>query len=95
MTFNPLANDTDVDGTLDGSTVIFINPPAGATLSPDGKTLTVPGGRISPCCQRWGKSRSARRRILPGTTTSVTYQSGGQRRRDGLGQYHGGCRGHQ
>ncbi|MEZ6121009.1 MAG: hypothetical protein R3C28_31195 [Pirellulaceae bacterium] len=43
MTFNPLANDTDVDGTLDSSTVIFINPPAGATLSPDGKTLTVPG----------------------------------------------------
>ncbi|MEZ6121003.1 MAG: Ig-like domain-containing protein [Pirellulaceae bacterium] len=32
VTFNPLANDTDVDGTLDGSTVIFINPPAGATL---------------------------------------------------------------
>ncbi|MEZ6121016.1 MAG: hypothetical protein R3C28_31230 [Pirellulaceae bacterium] len=23
VTFNPLANDTDVDGTLDGSTVIF------------------------------------------------------------------------
>ncbi|MEZ6121005.1 MAG: Ig-like domain-containing protein [Pirellulaceae bacterium] len=46
VTFNPLANDTDVDGTLDGSTVIFINPPAGATLSPDGKTLTVPGEGI-------------------------------------------------
>ncbi|MEZ6121002.1 MAG: Ig-like domain-containing protein [Pirellulaceae bacterium] len=43
VTFNPLANDTDVDGTLDGWTVIFINPPAGATLSPNGKTLTVPG----------------------------------------------------
>ncbi|MEZ6121014.1 MAG: hypothetical protein R3C28_31220 [Pirellulaceae bacterium] len=36
VTFNPLANDTDVDGTLDGSTVIFISPPAGALPSPDG-----------------------------------------------------------
>ncbi|MEZ6121013.1 MAG: hypothetical protein R3C28_31215 [Pirellulaceae bacterium] len=64
MTFNPLANDTDVDGTLDGSTVIFINPPAGATLSPDGKTLTVPAKEFLLCC-RPEKSRSARQRILP------------------------------
>ena len=28
---------------LDGSSVVQTNPPAGATLSADGKTLTVPG----------------------------------------------------
>ena len=43
VTLNPLANDTDIDGTLDPTSVEFVNPPAGVTLSPDGKTLTVPG----------------------------------------------------
>jgi len=43
LTFNPLANDSDVDGTLDPTSIVFTNPPAGTTLSPDGKTLTVPG----------------------------------------------------
>lgn len=39
---NPLLNDTD-DGTLVPSTVVLVNPPVGSTLSPNGKTLIVPG----------------------------------------------------
>ncbi|MEZ6121000.1 MAG: DUF4347 domain-containing protein [Pirellulaceae bacterium] len=73
VTFNPLANDTDVDGTLDGSTVIFINPPAGATLSPDGKTLTVPGEGIFTVLPT-GQITFSPAANFAGTTTSVTYQ---------------------
>jgi uncharacterized repeat protein (TIGR01451 family) len=40
---DPLGNDSDPDGALDPATVVFVSPPAGSTLSPDGKTLTVPG----------------------------------------------------
>ena len=43
VTFDPLVNDSDVDGTIDPTSVVFVNPPTGATLSPDGKTLTIPG----------------------------------------------------
>ncbi|MEZ6121004.1 MAG: Ig-like domain-containing protein [Pirellulaceae bacterium] len=73
VTFNPLANDTDVDGTLDGSTVIFINPPAGATLSPDGKTLTVPGEGIFTVLPT-GEITFSPAANFAGTTTAVTYQ---------------------
>ncbi|MEZ6121008.1 MAG: hypothetical protein R3C28_31185 [Pirellulaceae bacterium] len=83
MTFNPLANDTDVDGTLDGSTVIFIDPPAGATLSPDGKTLTFPAKAFTPCCPP-EKSRSARRRIFLVRRHVGDVRSSGQRRRERL-----------
>ena len=38
-----LANDADADGNIDKSSVKIVNPPSGATLSSDGKTLTVPG----------------------------------------------------
>ena len=45
VTVNPLANDTDADGTLDPTTVVLTGTgaPAGSTLAADGKTLTVPG----------------------------------------------------
>ena len=42
---NPLANDSDADGNLDPTTVIFVGlgvPVPGSTLSANGKTLTVP-----------------------------------------------------
>ena len=38
-----LGNDNDPDGTLDPSSVVITSDPAGTTLSPDGRTLTVPG----------------------------------------------------
>ncbi|OUD08249.1 hypothetical protein BVC71_13830, partial [Marivivens niveibacter] len=41
-TIAPLGNDTDADGTLDATSVVLTNAPAGATLAGDGKTLTVP-----------------------------------------------------
>ncbi|MEM9214533.1 MAG: DUF4347 domain-containing protein [Cyanobacteria bacterium P01_F01_bin.150] len=40
---DPLTNDVDVDGSLDPTTVVFVNVPQGSSLTPDGKTLTVPG----------------------------------------------------
>ncbi|MEZ6121018.1 MAG: hypothetical protein R3C28_31240 [Pirellulaceae bacterium] len=86
MTFNPLANDTDVDGTLDSSTVIFISPPAGATLSPDGKTLTVPGEGV------YTDAAHRRNHVQPGGEffrydNVGDVRSGGQRRRDNFCQY--------
>lgn len=43
VSINVLGNDTDADGDLDASTVRFVDPPSGASLSADGRTLTVPG----------------------------------------------------
>lgn len=43
VTINVLANDSDADGDMDARTVRFVDPPRGATLSADGRTLTVPG----------------------------------------------------
>ncbi|WP_076585751.1 DUF7507 domain-containing protein [Solilutibacter tolerans] len=42
-TLNVVGNDTDPNNNLDPTTVVMVNPPAGSTLSADGKTLTVPG----------------------------------------------------
>jgi uncharacterized repeat protein (TIGR01451 family) len=42
VTIPVLANDTTGDA-VDPTTVQIVNPPAGSTLSPDGKTLVVPG----------------------------------------------------
>ena len=42
VTIDVVANDT-TGAPVDSTTVIIVNPPAGSTLSPDGKTLTVPG----------------------------------------------------
>ena len=42
VTVPVLANDTTGDTTVP-TTVRIVNPPPGSTLSPDGKTLTVPG----------------------------------------------------
>ncbi|MEZ6121023.1 MAG: Ig-like domain-containing protein [Pirellulaceae bacterium] len=56
-----------------GSTVIFINSPAGATLSPDGKTLTVPGEGVYTVLPT-GEITFSPAANFSGTTTSVTYQ---------------------
>ncbi|MEZ6121021.1 MAG: Ig-like domain-containing protein [Pirellulaceae bacterium] len=89
VTFNPLANDTDVDGTLDGSTVIFINPPA------------VPLALVS-IAERQDADRSRRRNFYCAADRRNHVQpsrkffryddvgdvpSGGQRRRDNFCQY--------
>ena len=42
ITLDVLDNDSDVDGNLEPSSVVFVNPPVGSTLSADSKTLTVP-----------------------------------------------------
>lgn len=48
VTLNPVGNDTDADGTIDPTTVVLTTAgaPAGSVLSPNGKTLTVPGEGI-------------------------------------------------
>ena len=43
VTISVLDNDTDPNNNIDPTSVTLVNPPAGSTLSPDGKTLTVPG----------------------------------------------------
>ena len=44
VTIDPLANDTDNSGTgLDATSVVLLPGATGGTLSPDGKTLSVPG----------------------------------------------------
>lgn len=42
VTISVLDNDQDADGNLDRSSVRFVQPPAGATLSSDGRSLQVP-----------------------------------------------------
>ncbi|MBW8718678.1 MAG: hypothetical protein JF629_23335 [Variovorax paradoxus] len=42
VTLNVLDNDQDADGNLDRNSVRFVQPPAGATLSADGRSLQVP-----------------------------------------------------
>lgn len=42
VTISVLGNDLDADGNLDRSSVRFVQPPAGATLSSDGRSLQVP-----------------------------------------------------
>ncbi|MEL6375538.1 MAG: hypothetical protein AAFR04_16415, partial [Pseudomonadota bacterium] len=46
VTLNVLGNDQDPDGSLEPTSVVITSPPTGATLSSDGKTLTVPGEGI-------------------------------------------------
>lgn len=43
VTIGIVGNDTDLNGNIDPTRTVFTSPPPGATLSPDGKTLTVPG----------------------------------------------------
>lgn len=43
VTLPVLGNDSDPNGNIDPTTVVIVNPPPGSTLSPDGKTLVVPG----------------------------------------------------
>ncbi len=45
QTIDPLANDSSTNSTLDPTSVVLTGTgaPAGSVLSPDGKTLTVPG----------------------------------------------------
>ena len=43
ITVNVVSNDSDADGNIDKTSIKIVNPPSGSTLSPDGKTLTVPG----------------------------------------------------
>ncbi|MDQ0586202.1 Ig-like domain-containing protein [Variovorax paradoxus] len=42
VTVGVLDNDQDADGNLDRNSVRFVQPPAGATLSGDGRSLQVP-----------------------------------------------------
>ncbi|BEP52683.1 Ig-like domain-containing protein [Variovorax sp. V116] len=42
VTLNVLDNDQDADGNLDRNSVRFVQPPADATLSGDGRSLQVP-----------------------------------------------------
>ena len=74
VTFDPLTNDSDVDGTLNPTSVVFVNEPAGATLSTDGKTLTVPGEGEFVINPTDGKITFTPAADFDGTPTPVEYQ---------------------
>ena len=74
VTFNPLTNDTDSDGTLDPSSVVFVNPPQGATLSDDNKTLTVTGEGEYAIAPDSGEITFTPVTDYSGTATPVNYQ---------------------
>ncbi|MEZ6121019.1 MAG: Ig-like domain-containing protein [Pirellulaceae bacterium] len=85
VTFNPLANDTDVDGTLDGSTVI---------LSIRRPVPSVSGRQDADRSWRRRLHRAANRRnhVQPGGEffrydNVGDVRSGGQRQRDNFCQY--------
>ncbi|MEZ6121015.1 MAG: Ig-like domain-containing protein [Pirellulaceae bacterium] len=72
VTFNPLADDTDVDGTLDDSTVIFINPPAGDAFARRQDANRSRRRRLHRAANRRNHVQS--RHKFSGTTTAVTYE---------------------
>ncbi|MEL6606595.1 MAG: tandem-95 repeat protein, partial [Cyanobacteria bacterium J06614_10] len=74
VTFDPLANDSDVDGTLDPTSVVFVNEPTGSTLSPDGKTLEVPSEGEYSIDPTTGEVTFTPEPDFNGTPTPVTYQ---------------------
>jgi uncharacterized repeat protein (TIGR01451 family) len=69
-----LNNDTDVDGTLDPTSVIITSTPPGATLAPDGKTLTVPGEGIWTVNAITGAITFTPEANYSGPVTTITYQ---------------------
>ncbi len=73
VSIDVLDNDTDVDGTLDPTTVIFVNSPAGATLSTDGKTLTVPGEGVWTINPTTGEMTFTPEANFNGAATPVEY----------------------
>ena len=74
VTFSPLTNDRDLDGNLDPASVVFVNPPDGATLSDDSKTLTVPGEGDYAIDPASGEITFTPVANFNGTPTPVTYE---------------------
>ena len=72
--FNPLTNDTDIDGTLDPTSVVFVSQPDGATVSEDNKTLTVPGEGEYIIDRNTGEITFTPEAGYSGATTPVEYQ---------------------
>ncbi len=66
--------DTDLDGTIDPTSVIITSTPPGATLSPDGKTLTVPGEGIWSVDLLSGEITFTPEANYNGPVTTITYQ---------------------
>ena len=70
---NVLSNDTDVDDALDPTSVVITTTPPGATLSGDGKTLTVPGQGVWTVNPTSGAITFTPAADYIGTPTSITY----------------------
>jgi uncharacterized repeat protein (TIGR01451 family) len=69
-----LNNDTDLDGTLDPTSVVIVSTPPGATLAPDGKTLTVPGEGVWSVNLVTGAITFTPELNYDGSVTTITYQ---------------------
>ncbi|MEL6856173.1 MAG: tandem-95 repeat protein, partial [Cyanobacteria bacterium J06607_13] len=74
VTFDPLTNDSDIDGTLEPTSVVFVNEPTGSTLSPDGKTLDVPGEGEYSIDPTTGEVTFTPEPDFDGTPTPIDYQ---------------------
>ncbi len=69
-----LNGDSDIDGTLDPTSVIIVSTPPGATLSPDGKSLIVPGEGAWTVNAITGEITFAPEANYTGPVTTITYQ---------------------
>ncbi len=68
-----LAGDTDVDDDIDETSVVFVHPPAGTTLSPNMKMLTAPGQGVWTINPSDGKVTFTPETNFNGTVTPVQY----------------------
>ena len=69
-----LTNDLDVDGTIDPTSVVFVNPPINATLSNGGKVLNVSEQGEYVIDSNSGLVTFTSETGFTGTLTSVDYQ---------------------
>ena len=74
VTFDPLTNDTTSNGTIDSTSVVFVNPPTGSTLTNDGKTLIVSEEGIYSIDPITGEITFTPETGFTGTLTPVEYQ---------------------
>nr|MCH9671105.1 tandem-95 repeat protein [Gammaproteobacteria bacterium] len=72
ITLNVIGNDAAGEPVV-GSTVVFVNPPTGATIAPGGKTLTVPGEGVWSADASTGAITFSPDAGFTGTPTAIDY----------------------
>jgi CshA-type fibril repeat protein len=75
VVINVLANDGDIDNTLDPASIVITTTPPGATLSADSKTLTVPGQGVWTVDPTTGTITFTPAANYNGTPTPISYRT--------------------